>query len=497
MSLNIKVVKGEGIIETVNYAIGDVVLPDEVEGYPITKVEIAAFAAKPNLTSLTFPDSITQLGNRCFYNSDALTEVIIPEGITEIPQGFLLSCDGITEIELPDSITFIGNSAFSYCKNLKSIAIGENVTAIDNAAFKRCESLEKVILPDSCTALGDSAFAENPKLTSIKLPKNLKYIGSNLFSLTPLEDITIPEGLKTISAYAFSGTQLKEVVIPGTVTNVGQGSFAGCTGLKKVVMEEGVTNLYPSAFSDCPNLAAVTIPGTLKKADYTVFSKCPLLSEVCYTNKKPDVILSFVSPVTERIEENFVTYSFDSTGGKTVVSTRSATGIDYSRHSEKDGHVLLGWTLSPEADATLISYPFYSNKDVTLYAKWAKRDDCIIMKINEKTASLYGKSVINDVAPIIEQSRTMLPVRFVAESLGATVEWNNDARYIRIVAENGNVIDMRVDEKGTFANGYYNELDVPPFVRNNRTYTPVRFIAESLGSEVYWINETQEVVILK
>jgi N-acetylmuramoyl-L-alanine amidase len=119
------------------------------------------------------------------------------------------------------------------------------------------------------------------------------------------------------------------------------------------------------------------------------------------------------------------------------------------------------------------------------------------MKINEKTASLYGKAVTNDVAPIIANGRTMLPVRFVAESLGATVEWNNDARYIRIVAENGNVIDMRVDEKGTFANGYYNELDVPPFVRNNRTYTPVRFIAESLGSEVYWINETQEVVILK
>ena len=115
------------------------------------------------------------------------------------------------------------------------------------------------------------------------------------------------------------------------------------------------------------------------------------------------------------------------------------------------------------------------------------------MKIDEKEASLYGKSVTNDVAPIIKDGRTMLPVRFVAESLGATVEWNSDARYIRIAGADGNIIDMRVDEEGSFANGYYQKLDVAPFVQNNRTYTPVRFIAESLGAEVYWNQATQEV----
>ena len=85
----------------------------------------------------------------------------------------------------------------------------------------------------------------------------------------------------------------------------------------------------------------------------------------------------------------------------------------------------------------------------------------------------------------------------MAESLGAKVEWVNDARYIRITGADGNVIDMRVDEKGTLANGFYQELDVPPFVRNDRTYTPVRFIAESLGAKVYWNQATQEAILIK
>lgn len=497
LSCNIKVVNGEGTIETVNYAIGDVVVPDEVEGYPITKIEIAAFAAKQNLTSVTFPDSIVQMGNRCFYNSDSLTSVTFPEGIEEIPDGFFLSCDGIEDIGIPDSVKRIGNSAFGSCSKIKSITIPESVTYIDNAAFKNCANLEEVILPESGVSFGSSVFAENPRLKNITLPRDLKVIPSSMFNLSAVEEITIPEGVTIISTYAFSGSDLKHITVPGSVKAIGEGAFGGCKKLETAIVENGCAELYRNAFGLCPSLTSVTLPHTLTMVDGFAFAQSPLIKDVCYTIKKPDIKITFNSPVTERIDENQVTYTFDSTGGKSVSPTRCNTGIDYARYTEKDGYVLLGWSLSPEDNAPLITYPFYSNKDVILYAKWAKREDCIIMKINEKEASLYGKTVTNDVAPIISNGRTMLPVRFVAESLGATVEWNNDARYIRIVGDDGNVIDMRVDEKGTFAKGYYNELDVPPFVHENRTYTPVRFVAESLGAKVYWINETQEVVIIK
>ncbi len=496
LSCNIKVVNGEGTIETVNYAIGEVEIPARVEGYPITKIETAAFAAKQNLTSVIFPDTIVQMGNRCFYNSDKLTEVVFPKGIEEIPAGFFLSCDGIKDVEIPDSVKFIGNSAFSSCPNIKKITIPEGVTAIDNGAFKDCENLEEVILPESCTLFGSSVFAKNPKLKSINLPKGIKFISREMFALSGIEDITIPHGVSSISASAFSGSDLKTITIPGSVKAIGSDAFSGCEKLESAVVEAGCTEIYPNAFAQCPALSHITLPHTLKMVNKAAFTGSPLLKDVCYIQKKPTTSIRFQEEVAERIEENIVTYSFDAQGGSAVPPTQLGEGIDSAPYSEKEGFVLLGWSLSPEDNAPLINYPFYSNKDVTLYAKWAKRSDCIIMKIDEKEASLYGKSVTNDVAPIIKDGRTMLPVRFVAESLGATVEWNSDARYIRIAGADGNIIDMRVDEEGSFANGYYQKLDVAPFVQNDRTYTPVRFIAESLGAEVYWNQATQEVILV-
>ncbi len=498
VSLNIKVVNGEGVIETVGYAIGDVEIPSEVEGYPITKIEIAAFAAKPSLTSITFPDSITQLGNRCFYNSDALTKVVFPKGITEIPPGFMLACDSISEIEIPDSVKTIGNSAFSGCKSLESITVPEGVTHIDNAAFKNCTELEEVILPDSVTTFGTSVFDSTPNLKSITLPKATDIISGYMFNLSGLERITIPNGVRTISYYAFSGTNIKEVIIPGSVTNIGEGAFGGCTSLERVVVEEGAQNIYKNVFSRCPALKSVTLPSTLTKVDLPIFSGSSLLTDICYTNTdKQPVRINYSSEVTERFETVLSTYSFNANGGSSVAPISGTTGVQSAPYCEKEGYVLAGWALSPEDNAPVVKFPFYSNKDVTLYAKWIAREDCIIMKIDQKEASLYGKTVTNDVAPIIENNRTMLPVRFVAESLGATVEWVNEARYIRITGRDGNIIDMRVDETGTFANGCFHELDVAPFVRNNRTYTPVRFVAESLGTTVLWNQQTKEVILIE
>ena len=90
----------------------------------------------------------------------------------------------------------------------------------------------------------------------------------------------------------------------------------------------------------------------------------------------------------------------------------------------------------------------------------------------------------------------MLPARFVAEALGAKVEWNGEERKVLITKDNVEII-IYIDSEVAYVNGEKVILDSPAFIENDRTYTPIRFISERLNAEVEWIEETQEVVITK
>ena len=96
---------------------------------------------------------------------------------------------------------------------------------------------------------------------------------------------------------------------------------------------------------------------------------------------------------------------------------------------------------------------------------------------------------------MIKNGRTMLPARFVAENLGAEVIWNSNEPQNIIVRKDDTEIVMEIGSTLAYVNGEKAELDSPPFIENDRTYTPVRFICESLDSSVLWNGDTQQVTI--
>lgn len=497
LSMKILIVNGEGIIYIVQHASGDIVIPREVEGYPITKIDYTAFASQKSLKSVVVPDSIVELGGKAFYNCVSLEKVSLPDSIDCIYKATFTGCKSLKEIELPKSITAIRQNAFSSCTALERIEIPEGVTVIGDSAFYNCSALKEVIIPDGVSYIGKSAFYDTSSLSSIKLPKNLEYIGGYAFQGSGLESIELPEGLKGIGYYAFCNTKLKEIYICGSAGYVGESAFYGCNELESVVAAEGLVEIYEDAFANCPKLKSLTFPSTLSETHYTAFKNCPAISDICFTNTdKAPVNLHIDHDVTPRFKNTSATYTFNANGGS-AVDIFTGVRVMQAPYSEKEGFVLAGWYLSPDFSYGEVTFPYCSSGDVTLYAKWIPREDCIIMTIDQKEAFRFGESVTNDVAPIIENGRTMLPVRFVADSLGAKVEWFGEASYIKLTGEDGRVIDMRVGEKGTLANGGYNELEVAPFIRDGRTYTPVRFVAEALGAKVIWNAKTREAILVK
>ena len=118
------------------------------------------------------------------------------------------------------------------------------------------------------------------------------------------------------------------------------------------------------------------------------------------------------------------------------------------------------------------------------------------MTLGKTDYTLNGETKTMDVAPIIRNSRTMLPVRYVAEALGASIDWNGATSTATLTTAD-TVIVITVGATTATVNGESVTLDSPAFIESSRTYMPVRFVAEALGGSVAWDGATSTATITK
>ncbi|WP_255298502.1 copper amine oxidase N-terminal domain-containing protein [Brevibacillus dissolubilis] len=99
-----------------------------------------------------------------------------------------------------------------------------------------------------------------------------------------------------------------------------------------------------------------------------------------------------------------------------------------------------------------------------------------------------------DQKPVIKNSRTLVPIRPIAEGLGFDVQWDNATRKVSINKGTSSV-NLIIDQKTAKKNEQTLTLDVPAQIINGRTMVPVRFIAEALNYQVNWSQATTTVLI--
>jgi hypothetical protein len=168
---------------------GDVVIPSEINGLPVTKIFDGAFYSD-NITSITLPDTIDELGENM--------------------------CDG--------------------CINLTSIKLPANIRSIPEFAFHGCKSLKKVDIPSGVTGIGRSAFDGCTSLKEVKLPESLEVLSDSCFSDCALESIDFPKGVKEIPLRSFTNNKFKELTIPENITKIDSWAFFECYDIEKLTI---------------------------------------------------------------------------------------------------------------------------------------------------------------------------------------------------------------------------------------------------------------------
>ena len=220
-----------------------VVIPPTISSWPVTKIGEDALKDNTTITSVTIPDSVTEIGANAFAGCTNLTSVnyiggdwsklTIQSGNPAVEDA---AKDAANE-QLFDFEFILNNTAvvvISYKGTAADVTIpsryqGKPVTTIGHAAFFN-SAVTSVTIPDSVTAISDYAFGFCSQLTNISIPNSVTFIGFSAFnSCTSLKSITLPSSLSTIQSYAFYNCgNLKTIRIPVSVTSIGNCAFDVC-----------------------------------------------------------------------------------------------------------------------------------------------------------------------------------------------------------------------------------------------------------------------------
>jgi len=108
--------------------------------------------------------------------------------------------------------------------------------------------------------------------------------------------------------------------------------------------------------------------------------------------------------------------------------------------------------------------------------------------------TINGAPLTMDVAPTIQNGRTLVPMRAIFEALGAQVHWDDATSTIRAYRREDAIV-LQLGNRTAWVNGPSRQLDVAPVAVGGRTMVPLRFVAEALGAEVAWVDATRTVTV--
>lgn len=118
----------------------------------------------------------------------------------------------------------------------------------------------------------------------------------------------------------------------------------------------------------------------------------------------------------------------------------------------------------------------------------------ILVTIGQNTAIIDGKQVPLDTAPVIQTGRTFVPVRFVGEAFGAQFSWDAKTKKVTFILDDTKA-ELYIGKKTAKINGRSVTLAAAPFLTDGRTMVPLRFLSEAMGAQLSWDENTQTVTI--
>lgn len=207
---------------------------------------------------------------------DSVTDLKIPETIESLPVtkiGMSVGeFTGITSLTLPDTLTEIGAYSFSYCKQLKSLTLPDSMEHVAFQAFEQCTSLSEINFPDHLVKTGAFTFDGTPWLEAQRKKDPLVIInGAVVDGRSCKGEVTIPSSVKYLADGAFEKNKdVTSVVVPASIKEINASTFWYCDNLTSVELN-GAEHIDFGVFAACNKIKDIKISGNLKSIDVRAF----------------------------------------------------------------------------------------------------------------------------------------------------------------------------------------------------------------------------------
>ena len=154
----------------------DIIIPSEIEGYPVTEIGKGAFNNYTNITSVKIPNTVNTIGYGAFYGCIGLTDITIPESVTTIDHMAFQHCSNLENVTMLNGVKFIGQQVFLYCQKLKTLTLPVSIKTIQKESFYDCKNLKSVYYSGSPTDFSKIEIgANNNYLTNANITYNYIY----------------------------------------------------------------------------------------------------------------------------------------------------------------------------------------------------------------------------------------------------------------------------------------------------------------------------------
>ncbi len=334
-----EIINDEAVIK---YGMGSVdsVIPNEINGYPVTKISDYAFENFTLLETVKLNENLKEIGEYGFGYCARLTEINFPENLEKINNRAFYQCSSLENVTILSSVKSLGKLAFAQCKNLKSVNISKEIGEIPSQAFYACPKLKNVTIEEGITGIGFYAFAQTA-LEEISIPQSVSSISEGAFEqCILLEELILPKNLIDLEPIIDYCSNIKRIVINGNINNfnlineytslknleeivlnncetlvldngvlyskdksvlylcpaknnitslttssaINQFAFSNNVYLKEVKLNSSI--LQEGAFSYCSALTTVSLPSSIDTINYATFMYCPSLKNINLENIK-------------------------------------------------------------------------------------------------------------------------------------------------------------------------------------------------------------------
>lgn len=311
---------GESVVITkYTGAGGEVTVPGQMDGKPVTGILAEAFQDNTALTGLVLPDTLETIGQGAFAGCTSLRSLTLPFPGTEkarpgqLSQLFVRMTDSTYPNPLPQSLKTVilcgggeelPSRAFYGCSSLTKIALAPETKVIGAYAFDYCTNLNEIVLPDHLEEIQEGAFRGCFQLSKIAIPAGVFVIGQSVFeNCEALKKIEVHEDNKALlfeggALYNRGRTHLflhlpvvseTAYALPDTVASIDPHAFSMATGLGYITTEnnpfftarDGILyNKEQTALLICPrgkSTSRVVVPDSVKTIGKRAFARNSLI----------------------------------------------------------------------------------------------------------------------------------------------------------------------------------------------------------------------------